>query len=89
MKWLAVTVWSYGLDALELVLGVLIQAVNVALGVLPNAALEKPQLDSGLVANLNYFIPFGPLLAEFAIIMVAWVFYRIYQYLLRWARADY
>jgi hypothetical protein len=89
IRWLVVTVWSYGLDALELVLGVLINAANSALAILPNAAMESPTLESGLVAQLNYFLPFGPLLAEFGIVMVAWIFYRLYQYLLRWAKADY
>jgi len=89
IKWLVVTVWSYGVDVLEMILDVLLGAVGLALSVLPTAELESPSLESGLVGQLNYFIPFGPLMVEFGVVMVAWVVYRLYQYLIRWAKADY
>jgi hypothetical protein len=87
-KWAVITTWSYAVDAFTLILTAVIAVVNLFLALLPHVALEEPSLDSGLVGHLNYFIPFGPLMAEFGVIMVAWIIYRIYQWLLKFAKAD-
>lgn len=86
--WAVKTMGSIITDVFTLVIGAIIQAANVALGLLPTFSVGTPTLDGGLIGNLNYFIPFGPLLVEFSAFIGAWILYRIYQYVLKWAKAD-
>lgn len=88
VKWAVLSVWSYGVDAFELVLDIFAAIVNAMLLILPNAVLDEPALDSGLMGNINYFIPFGLLVAEFSTIMMAWIIYRLYQWVLRWGKVE-
>lgn len=89
ISWAVQTVVSYLVDGLAFMLSVLIGAANLALSILPTAVLEAPTVESSLVGKINYFIPIPELMLEFGVVMVAWIFYRILQYLLRWAKADF
>lgn len=89
IEWAVISMWSYFIDTVKLMLSVLITAVNLALSVLPTAAIEEVNVEESLIGKINYFIPIPELMAEFTIVMIAWIVYRIWQYLLRWGRADY
>lgn len=87
IKWAVQTAWSYGVDAFELVLSVLINAANVALALLPTAELGgEPNIQNGVLGLFNYVLPVGPLMAEFTLLMTCWILYRVYQWLLKWAK---
>lgn len=88
IRWLAQGAASYVVDAFEFILSVLIGAVNVALGLLPTmAATERPQLTGGVLGTFNYIIPFSGLALQFGALLVAWVAYRVFQWLLKWGKA--
>lgn len=81
--WLAKTLYSYMIDAVELVLTVIFTAANAVLWLLPTAAIGRPQLDTGVIGALNYILPMGEMVAVFGVLMVAWIAYRVYQWLLK------
>jgi hypothetical protein len=89
ITWAVQTVVSYAVDAVEFMLMVLISAANLALSILPTAALDTPNVEASLIGKINYFIPLPELMLEFSVVMFAWIVYRILQYFLRWAKADY
>lgn len=89
IKWAVHAVGQTMLTVLDFVLSVLIVAVNAVIFFLPKD-LTKPSgdLDGGMLGTLNYFVPLGIIVGQFGFIMVAWIIYRIYQWLLRWAKAE-
>jgi hypothetical protein len=87
IAWLATTVKSYGIDAVELVITALISAANVFLALLPTFAIDNPQLDTGVVGLLNYVVNVNAILGWFGVLMGCWILYRLYQWALKWAKA--
>jgi len=88
ITWLAKSIYYYMVEGVELVIDALAAAANVILGILPSVALPEPELDSGVVGMINFFVPIEVFLSVALAIMVAWVLYRIYVWGLRWAKAE-
>ncbi len=87
IRWLAGMFYYYMVEAVEVVLDALALAVNAVLFLLPQVAFDEPDVDSGIVGALNYIVPVGYFVNMFGLIMVAWVVYRIYQWILKWGKA--
>lgn len=91
IRWLAGTMRKVIVESVEFVLDAILGAVNVVLGLLPQDPTGGIP-DDGIVNNAldwaNYLLPIGPLFAEFTLIMTAWILYRLYQWLLGFAKAD-
>lgn len=89
VKWAVHAVGQTMLTVLDFVLTALIVAVNAVVWLLPSDPTGEGQpLDGGMLGTLNYFIPLGIIVSQFGLIMVAWILYRIYQWLLRFAKAE-
>lgn len=76
-------IWAM-IQTFNLVLKAFAAVINGFISLLPDMLLERPQLDQGLFGSINFFLPIGPLLAEFGIIMGCWAAYKAYRYLFRW-----
>jgi hypothetical protein len=37
----------------------------------------------------NYIVPMGAIMVEFGVLMAAWIIYRVLQWALAFAKADY
>lgn len=78
--------WAVGMgkkvivEAVDFILSVIITAVDLALSLLPDAAVERPTVEDSVIAQMNYFAPIGPLAAQALILIAAWAIYRIYRY---------
>lgn len=88
IRWLAAELYYYMVEAVEFVLDALLAVVGLLIALLPRVALERPDLDQTVLGIVNYVIPVGEILVAFGVIMMAWIIYRIYQIMLRWAKAD-
>ncbi len=84
IKWLAGTMIGGIVQALNFVIQVLADAANAAISLLPDAAIERPELDQGILGAANFFLPMTPLALEAGVLVFAWGLYRIYRYLFRW-----
>jgi len=86
MKWLVVTVWSYGVDVLEMILGVFVAALNLALSVLPQATLPDPDFGGPYVGLLNYVVNIGLLLDAVGALIAMTLVWKLYKWLLKKAQ---
>lgn len=88
IQWLAKTLYYYMVEAGEFFIDALGAIVNAVLWLLPTVALPDPNVDSGVLAALNYVLPISLLTGVFSAIMLAWILYRVYQWVLRWGKAE-
>lgn len=89
IKWAVHAVGQTMLTVVDLILSALILAVNAIVWLLPNDPTgEAGSIDGGILGALNYFVPVGFIVGQFGVIMIAWMLYRLYQWLLRWAKAE-
>ncbi len=91
IRWLAGTIRNVILESVEFILTIILGAVNAVLSLLPQdptGGIPKGGLMNNALDWANYLLPIGPLFAEFSLIMVAWILYRVYQWLLGFAKAD-
>lgn len=89
IRWLAKTIYYYGIEAVEFVLDAIAAVINLLLGFLPQAALPDTNLDSGVIGMLNYIVPLDFIVGFSGVVMAAWIVYRIYQWALKWGKVDY
>lgn len=82
-KWLVVTIWSYGVDVLEMILDVVVAAINLALSVLPQATLPDPSFDGPYVGLLNYVINVGLVLDTVSALIGMTLLWKLYKWLLK------
>ena len=88
VKWAVHAIGQTMLTVLDFVLSALIIAVNAIVAFLPNDPTSAPQSIGGPLGMLNYFIPMEFIVGQFGLLMVAWILYRLYEWLLRWAKAE-
>lgn len=90
VKWAVHAIGQTILDVLDFLLSVVIQAVNIAISILPNdpTNTDGDAIGGGVLGTLNYFVPLGVIVGQFGLIMTAWILYRLFQWLLRWAKAE-
>lgn len=90
IRWAVKTAASYGLDAIEFIFDVFVEALNVMASVLPSDSVDgSGTIDGGILGAVNYVIPLGGITAQFSLLMTAWIAYRVYQWLLGFAKMDY
>lgn len=82
--WAVKSMTSIIVDAFKLVLTVLATAANAAIALLPDAAMDRPTVESSIIGQMNYFLPIAPLAAQALILIAAWGLYRLYRYLFGW-----
>lgn len=89
LKWAVHALAQTFLDALDFLLTGAVLLVNLALAVLPAAAVARTDpLDGKMLGTLNYFIPIGMIVSQLGVFIVAWGLYRFYQWLIRFAKAE-
>jgi hypothetical protein len=88
VKWAVHTIGQTVLTVVDFIATALIIAVNAIVAFLPNDPSESPDPIGGPLGMLNYFIPMEFIVGNFGLLMVAWVLYRLYEWLLRWAKAE-
>ncbi len=88
VKWAVHAVGQTMLSVVDFLLTVLIGAVNLLVVLLPNDPTKEPKAIGGALGVLNYFVPMEFIVGQFGVLMVAWILYRLYAWLLRWAKAE-
>lgn len=88
IRWAVAQIGNVMLEVVEFILTALIVAVNAVVSLLPNDPTGEASAPSGAIAIFNYFIPMGAIVGQFSLVMTAWILYRLYQWLLRWAKAE-
>lgn len=88
VQWAVHAIGQTILSVLDFVISALIIAVNAIVVLLPNDPTDEAQAPGGPLGMLNYFIPMEFIVSQFGLLMTAWIIYRLYQWLLRWAKAE-
>lgn len=89
VKWAVHAVGQTILAVVDVICTALIIAVNAIVSLLPNDPTQGGGLSSsGILGMFNYVVPLGSIMSEFTLVMTAWILHRIYQWLLRWAKAE-
>ncbi len=83
------TMFSYVVDALELVVDVFFGIINAVVDFLPNDRRTAGGVSSEILETFNYVVPMGAIAFEFMAILALWIIYRILQWAVAWGKADF
>ncbi len=90
IRWSVKTAGSYMVDAIEFVIDAIAFVINGVLSLLPNDPRGSGEVVQPAVLGLfNYIVPMGAIMVEFGVLMAAWIIYRVLQWALAFAKADY
>jgi hypothetical protein len=77
-------------DAMEFVIDTIAVVINGILSLLPDDPRGSGETVQPAVLGLfNYIVPMGVIMTEFGVLMAAWIVYRVLQWALTFAKADY
>lgn len=86
VNWAVQTMWSYAADLFMLILGLLVAAINLALGILPQVAIGRPDLDGSYIGLLNCVIDVGWVLATTEILIIATLLWKLVKFLMKYVQ---
>ena len=88
VRWAVHEIGQTILTVIDFILTIFIVSVNAVVSLLPNDPTDAPHPIGGALGMLNYFIPMEFIVSQFGLLMTAWILYRVYAWVLRWAKAE-
>lgn len=86
ITWAVSTAWSYAADLFMLILGLLVSAINLALSILPQMVLPKPEIDGPFIGLLNSLINIGLLIDTGALLIGLTLLWKLVKFLMKYVQ---
>lgn len=86
ITWAVSTAWSYAADLFMLIISVFVVAINLALSILPQMTLPKPDMSGPYLGLLNSLINIGLLLDVAALLIGLTLLWKLSKFLMKYVQ---